>query len=72
VIESAKDRMIEWWSSAYLESNAEFLRQRFLCEAIAALPIIESADDTEQIFEALQLKRTALKQDLQPRDWDYG
>jgi hypothetical protein len=72
-LESARERMIDWWNNAYLETETEYLKQRFICETAASLPGIDRSDGAgDEIFEGLQLKRVALKQDLQLRDWEYG
>lgn len=63
----ARDRMLEWWQHAWVQSPQE---DRFYMEARYSLPGLE--DDTprlEDIFTAAQHQRARLKQDQQLIEW---
>ena len=63
----ARDRMLEWWQHAWVQSPQE---DRFFMEARYSLPGLE--DDTprlEDIFIAAQHQRARLKQDQQLIEW---
>ncbi len=63
----ARDRMLEWWQHAWVQSPRE---ERFFMEARYSLPGLE--DDTprlEDIFIAAQHQRARLKQDQQLIEW---
>jgi SAM-dependent methyltransferase len=70
-LEHARERILEWWNQGYLHGG-EYLEQRFMTEASIALPLADTREEPniDAIFDALVLKRTALKQDLQLTDWD--
>lgn len=74
-LEHAKDRLLEWWYAAYLENESSYLRDRFLTEANAALPMkgaSDSVEPVEAIFDGLLVRRSALKHDLQLPDWEFS
>ena len=63
----ARDRMLEWWRHAWVQSPRE---DRFFMEARYSLPGLN--DDTprlEDIFTAAQHQRARLKQDQQLIEW---
>lgn len=73
-LQQAKERMLEWWHIAYTSGDNAHLQGRFLTEASTALPIKcidESTSSVESVFNGLQIKRSALKQDLQLTDWEF-
>lgn len=69
----AKERVLAWWQTSYLVDENDYLNTRFISEAQTTLPISVpvNASNIEDVFDALVLKRMALKQDLQLDDWDY-
>jgi SAM-dependent methyltransferase len=66
----ARDRILEWWETAYVGQDA--MRERFVDEAVAALPgtVAPSASPlAEDIFDGLMLQRATLKRDQQLAEW---
>ena len=67
LMHSARDRIIQWWNMAYLDSG---LSDRFYLEAQAALPdSVESIQNPRSVFEAMQHQRLRLRRDQQLREW---
>jgi SAM-dependent methyltransferase len=62
----ARERIIAWWETAYLDDGA--LRPRFLREAAAALPFGEGGSGTA-VYDALDWRRLRLSQDQQVPQW---
>ena len=66
----ARDRILEWWQSAYVDQEA--IGERFVDEAVAALPgtLVSSAPPLpEDVFDGLMLQRATLKRDQQLAEW---
>ena len=67
----AKERILEWWQSAYAAQDT--IRERFMDEATAALPgslACSPPPAPEDVFDGLMLQRATLKRDQQLADWD--
>ena len=63
----ARDRMLEWWRHAWVQSPQE---DRFFMEALYSLPGLEvDTPRLEDIFIAAQHQRARLKQDQQLIEW---
>jgi len=63
----ARDRVLEWWRHAWIQSSQE---DRFFMEARYALPGLEvDTPRLEDIFTAAQHQRARLKQDQQLIEW---
>lgn len=62
----ARDRILDWWSEAWLADEA--LAGRFRREAQAALPVTD-AGNHELVFAALEWRRLRLRQDQQIPEW---
>ena len=63
----ARDRMLEWWQHAWVQSPQE---ERFFMEARYSLPGLEvDTPRLEDIFIAAQHQRARLKQDQQLIEW---
>ncbi len=63
----ARDRMLEWWRHAWVQSPQE---DRFFMEARYSLPGLEvDTPRLEDIFTAAQHQRARLKQDQQLIEW---
>jgi SAM-dependent methyltransferase len=69
----ARDRLIEWWESAYLDSQNNYLSEQFNSEVRISLPLVSTKPSipTDDVFDAVMFKRAALKQDLQLADWEF-
>ena len=75
----AKERMLHWWQTAWLDEpdTSEPLalltknqRQRFFAEANIALPGLNSNNSSiDDLFEALVVQRSRLKEMQQLREW---
>lgn len=66
----ARDRILEWWHTAYVGQDA--IGERFVDEAVAALPgaLVSSASPLpEDVFDGLMLQRATLKRDQQLAEW---
>ncbi|MBU6452701.1 MAG: class I SAM-dependent methyltransferase [Cyanobacteria bacterium REEB67] len=73
MLETARQRLEEWWQIGYVENDDFGLGHRFVSEANAALPLGMSGGGmtaNAQIFEGIALKRAALKRNLQLPDWE--
>jgi 2-polyprenyl-3-methyl-5-hydroxy-6-metoxy-1,4-benzoquinol methylase len=63
----ARNRILDWWEHAYLESE---LRERFLMEASSSLPkLVEGEPAPEEIYTAMLHQRARLKADQQLVEW---
>jgi SAM-dependent methyltransferase len=62
----AQDLVVDWWERAWLVDDA--LKQRFVREAAAALPLGTDPSATE-IFAGLEWRRLRLAQDQQVEEW---
>ncbi|MBS1992356.1 MAG: class I SAM-dependent methyltransferase [Cyanobacteria bacterium SZAS LIN-3] len=72
-LSEARDRMLSWWHTAYIDNKDIGLGGRFASEAVAALPLGEFNDALvlpAHIFEGIGIKRAALKRNLQLPDWE--
>jgi hypothetical protein len=65
-MQEARDRIIGWWSDAWLGDRA--LAERFRREVVAALPV-QNADDPVDVFDGLSWRRLRLRQDQQAPEW---
>lgn len=66
----ARDRILEWWQTAYVGQNA--IGERFLDEATAALPGTNASSEPpspEDVFDGLMIQRATLKRDQQLAEW---
>ena len=67
----ARDRILEWWKTAYVGQDT--IGERFVDEAIAALPgtLVSSASPLpEDVYDGLMLQRATLKRDQQLAEWN--
>jgi hypothetical protein len=72
LLRSAKGRIEDWWESGYLSSANRVLRERFLTEAKATLPLPRDDASLEDVFSALSLQQVRLKSDQQVPVWEPG
>jgi len=72
LLRSAQYRIEEWWVEGYLKAQNQALRERFLIEATATLPMIErdGACGLSELFAALNLQQIRLRHDQQIPVWD--
>lgn len=69
LLEKARERIFDWWNVAY---NSDSYKARFLDEAKAALPIVQSFDSAnnyDSIFKGMQNQRLKLKINQQIEEW---
>jgi len=65
----AKERIQHWWQAAWLKSSGD-RHQRFFAEANIALPGLNSDNSSiDDLFEALVVQRSRLKEMQQLREW---
>lgn len=72
ILQNASERIINWWSQAYVCEGALILTQRFMNEATATLPglnAIVNKVELEDIYEAVHIQRTRLQQTQQIPEW---
>lgn len=67
MMERSGERIMDWWDAAWM--HAPNIADRFVTEATASLPIAESSPNLEEIFDALQRHRFAVRADQQPEEW---
>lgn len=68
-LKTAKERIQHWWQEAWVE-NTDDSQQRFFAEANIALPGLDSSNDSiDDLFEALVVQRSRLKEMQQLREW---
>lgn len=66
----ARERIEQWWNTGYLKSGNQSYRDRFTREAFASLPLInDEVELFDNMFDALQIKRSGLKQHQNLADW---
>lgn len=63
------DRIMGWWTTAYVDGTDPLLRPRFEREALASLPGI-SSPLLPDVFDGVALRRTQLLHDQQVPQWD--
>jgi SAM-dependent methyltransferase len=66
----ARERILDWWQTAYVDQNA--IGERFVDEAIAALPgtlASVASLSPEDVFDGLMMQRATLKRDQQLAEW---
>lgn len=54
---------MEWWKFAYVAGESLVYKERFFVEATGTLPVHQVIASTETIFEAMTIKRIALRAD---------
>lgn len=78
VLLQSSERMMEWWSSAFIKNESQPIRRRFFVEAQGTLvmnpnwniEIQPSERSLEILFNALSLKRVSLKTDQGIEEWE--
>lgn len=70
IIDEARERIMEWWESAYIAGENPVYQERFLVEAAGTLPVDPETHSIESIFEAMTIKRIALKTDQGIEEWE--
>ena len=69
LMHSAKHRILYWWELAYMQNNNP-LKQQFLIEAEAALPLLEESNNQlDAIFDAMLHQRAKLRANQQLAEW---
>ncbi len=68
-LKASRDRIQSWWKNAWLDDN-KTEEQRFFAEANIALPGLDSDNTSiDDLFEALVMQRSRLKEMQQLREW---
>jgi hypothetical protein len=70
LLHSAKGRIEEWWQKGYLSPGSQSLRERFMTEARATLPILREEVSLDDVFAAVCLQQMRLKHDQQVPVWE--
>lgn len=72
VLQNASERIMSWWSQAYVCEDTRILNQRFMNEATATLPGLSAVANNvklEDIYDAVHVQRTRLQQTQQIPEW---
>ena len=73
LLRAARDRILEWWNSAYRPDAGSPLAVRFSVEAAASLPGTALAPtDLEACHSALSLQRLRIRRNQQAPEWSGG
>lgn len=67
-LERASERIIDWWSSAFL--GAEMPRHQFFLEAAQTLPLLVANPGTRDVIDAMKMHRIRLGKDQGLRAWE--
>jgi len=66
----AKERMHDWWQMAWISTDNHSQKKRFFAEANIALPGLSSGNTSlNDLFEAILLQRSRLKEMQQLNEW---
>ncbi len=69
-LKNAKSRITDWWKEAWLKDNAAHQQHRFFAEANIALPGLNSSNNSiDDLFEALVIQRSRLREMQQLKEW---
>ncbi len=70
-LSESKERITHWWQQAWVGDSDNNQRHRFFAEANIALPGLTTDNSSiDDLFEALLLQRSRLKEMQQLRDWN--
>ncbi|MDE0531127.1 MAG: hypothetical protein OXI01_06715 [Albidovulum sp.] len=70
LLQSAQERVVNWWEAAYVKNDAPIVSERFWLEAKSSLPTVDLGDKRlSDVFEAVCLQRIRLKHDQQVPEW---
>lgn len=72
MLESAQERVQDWWDEAYLQATNPLIATRFINEVRASLPGLFDATNSftlEDLFTSMTLQRVRLKHDQQVPEW---
>jgi hypothetical protein len=65
----AREMILNWWDTGYLENANELIGKQFLTEASASLPGMGEMPAPESIFDAMEVQRLRLHHDQQVPEW---
>ncbi len=72
VLNSARERVQDWWRAGYSLHANNPIADRFFLEARSSLPLIHASDDliaVEDVFDAVAFQRLRLKENQQIPEW---
>jgi SAM-dependent methyltransferase len=70
ILRSAQQRIEEWWDRGYVKADNRLLNERFMTEARATLPIVETKPRLDDVFAAVNMQQLRLKNDQQVPVWE--
>jgi SAM-dependent methyltransferase len=70
-LESASDRITEWWVDAFIDQS-DGQRQRFFLEAAQTLPLLVASPGATDVIDAMKIHRIRLSKDQGLRAWEPG
>ena len=71
ILQSAQQRIEEWWERGYIKADNRLLSERFMIEARATLPIVGKFEPRlDDVFAAVNLQQLRLKNDQQVPVWE--
>jgi hypothetical protein len=65
-LKGSEEVIKDWWTNAWLGTEQ---RERFIMEATSALPALPEQPSADEIFEAMRLQRSRLKEDQSLAEW---
>ena len=69
LLQSARDRVLNWWESAYVK-DLPIVSERFWLEATSSLPTVDVDEKRlDDVFDAVCFQRIRLKDDQQVPEW---
>ncbi|MCY3878344.1 MAG: class I SAM-dependent methyltransferase [Rhodobacteraceae bacterium] len=66
-MEAGMERILDWWQRAW--QRDEVTQRQFILEAQASLPALERETSIENLFEAVEFRRIAIRSDQQAEEW---
>jgi len=73
LLDSARERIQEWWRAGYAIGANSTIADRFFLEARSSLPLINASDDLiaiDDVFDAVAFQRLRLKENQQIPEWN--
>lgn len=69
VLVAARERMQQWWRTAYVRDPISVSENQFFTQAQASLPMLNAKPELQDVFTALQVQRLRLKFDQGVPEW---
>jgi SAM-dependent methyltransferase len=66
----AREMILDWWDTGYLQNANELIGKQFITEASASLPGVGEIAGPEAVFDAMEVQRLRLHHDQQVPEWE--